>query len=73
MGLFERNSYLQAILVRYVLASRTEKKKILDEFCAVRNYNRKYSIRLLHKKTVSNKQKTGPKPIDLTLKKLTPY
>jgi hypothetical protein len=63
MGLFERNSYLQAILVRYILASRSEKKKILDEFCAVCNYNRKYAIRLLNKKTVSNKQKTGPKPI----------
>lgn len=33
---------------RYLKASKPEKKSILDEFCAVCLYNRKYAIRLLN-------------------------
>lgn len=61
MGVFERKSYLIAILLRYSQGTRMEKRAILDEFCAVCNYNRKYAIRLLGKKPVSPKQKRGPK------------
>lgn len=63
MGHQERKSYLLAILLRYVNASRSEKIKILDEFCAVCGYNRKYAIRLLKRGPIKPKQKTGPKPI----------
>lgn len=51
-----RQEYLQEIKDRYKTASRLEKKKILDEFCSVCGYNRKYAIRLLNKKA-SPKQK----------------
>jgi hypothetical protein len=50
MGKNERKAYLQAILLRYASANKQEKKIILDEFCAVCNYNRKYAIRILHAK-----------------------
>lgn len=58
----ERQSYLFAIFMRYKDANRAEKVKILDEFCAVCTYNRKYAIRLLKKGPVPHKQKSGPKP-----------
>lgn len=61
MGIFERKSYLTAILLRYSQGTRIEKRAILDEFCAVCNYNRKYAIRLLRKNPVTPKQKRGPK------------
>jgi len=47
MGVFERKSYLIAILSRYPAASRVDKTKILDEFCVVCNYNRKPAIRIM--------------------------
>ena len=40
--------YLKKIYQRYHKASRKEKKQILDEFCEVCDYNRKYAIRLLN-------------------------
>jgi hypothetical protein len=57
----EKKSYLSAIFNRYANANRQEKKQILDEFCAVCTYNRKYAIRILSKKPTPNKKKTGPK------------
>lgn len=63
MGYREKKSYLLAIFLRYKHASRSEKNRILDEFCAVCNYNRKYAIRLLKKGPKKPKQKTGPKSI----------
>lgn len=47
MGITSRYEYLNQIQHRYHCASKTQKKSILDEFCAVCNYNRKYAIRLL--------------------------
>lgn len=72
MGLFERNSYLIAICFRYAQATKSEKKLILDEFCTVCNYNRKYAIRLLHRKQTMPKQKRGPKPVYCGEALLTP-
>lgn len=43
-----KREYRQAILVRYRRASKTLKRMILDEFCRVCGYNRKYAIRLLN-------------------------
>lgn len=42
-----RQQWLDAIAPRYRKASRQEKGKILDEFCAVSGYERKYAIRRL--------------------------
>jgi hypothetical protein len=41
--------YTNAIRDRYKKSTKQEKKIILDEFCKVCNYNRKYAIRLLNK------------------------
>jgi transposase InsO family protein len=40
--------YLKAIYVRYRKASKPLRSRILDEFCQVCRYNRKYAIRLLN-------------------------
>jgi hypothetical protein len=42
-----KREYLQAIRPRYLAGSKFLKRAILDEFCRVCNYNRKYAIRLL--------------------------
>jgi len=39
--------YLKAIYLRYKKASKPIRSRILDEFCQVCRYNRKYAIRLL--------------------------
>lgn len=48
MGKQERKAYLEAIRARYRRASRIKKTTILDEFCAVCGYHRKYALRLLN-------------------------
>src|SRR5262245_11892507 len=40
--------YLRRIHRRYGAARRPEKKRILDEFCQVTRYHRKYALRLLN-------------------------
>lgn len=40
--------YLKAIYIRYRKASKALRSRILDEFCQVCRYNRKYAIRLLN-------------------------
>lgn len=50
MGKNERQAYLQAIRSRYRRAPRPSKAAILDEFCAVCGYHRKYAIRLLSRR-----------------------
>src|SRR5437867_6116914 len=40
--------YLRRIHRRYGEARRSEKRRILDEFCQVTRYHRKYALRLLH-------------------------
>ena len=49
MGHKEKDAYREAIRLRYAHSNRAGKKLILDEFCAVCRYNRKYAIRLLGK------------------------
>lgn len=63
MGHGARAEYLQAIRERYHLARRPQKSGILDEFCMVCRYNRKYAIRLLGRRRRCNKRKRGPTPI----------
>jgi hypothetical protein len=63
MGKHERRAYLEAIRGRYLKASRAGKATILEEFCAVCGYHRKYAIRLLgRKKPESTPRRVGRKP-----------
>jgi len=48
MGTQTKNEYLQTIRPRYQIVSKSDKKKILDEFCITCGYNRKYAIRILN-------------------------
>jgi len=52
--------YLREIKKRYFSASKSEKQKILDEFCKVCEYNRKYAIRLINKKRIIAETKKKP-------------
>ena len=61
MGQKEKKAYLEAIRARYIQANRIGKKRILDEFCAVCGYNRKYAIYLLSKPRKRHKAKPGRK------------
>jgi hypothetical protein len=54
--------YLRKIRSRYKAAGKKEKSKILDEFCEVCGYSRKYAIRLLNRKCYRTRKKPGPKP-----------
>jgi len=64
MGKNERQAYLKAIRSRYRRARKKTKVGILDEFCAVCDYHRKYAIRLLNQPVKTGKKRpTGPKPI----------
>ena len=63
MGKQAKRAYLEAIRGRYRKANRTGKANILDEFCAVCGYHRKYAIRLLgRKKSASLRRRVGRKP-----------
>lgn len=59
MGTTTKKEYLQAIRPRYQKGSKAQKTIILEEFCAVCGYNRKYAIRLLN---ATQKRKTRAKP-----------
>ena len=62
MGKSEKYAYLEAIRSRYREASRESKTTILDEFCQVCGYNRKYAIRLLNRRRKKLKGRPGRKP-----------
>jgi hypothetical protein len=64
MGINERQAYLKAIRARYWRARKKIKVTILDEFCAVCGYNRKYAIRLLNQRAQARKKRRpGRKPM----------
>ncbi len=44
---------------RYARASKKEKGRMLDEFCALTDYNRKYAGRVLGKASPAKKAKTS--------------
>ena len=60
MGRRSKHEYLRAIWDRYQRAGRRYKSKILDEFCAVCGYSRKYAIGLLGRKPGRRRKKPGP-------------
>lgn len=64
MGKKERRAYLDAIRRRYRKADRKAKGTILDEFCKVCGYHRKYAIRILnHQPPPPSSRHAGRKPI----------
>lgn len=62
MGRKEKQAYLEAIRRRYRKSTRKQKAKILDEFCLVCEFNRKYAIRILRKAKRKKQQRRGRKP-----------
>lgn len=54
-----KKEYLDAIFIRFRIASKKEKTSILNEFCLTCGYHRKYAIRLLrtHKRYRKKKHK----------------
>jgi hypothetical protein len=56
-----KHEYLLAVWGRYQRVGRRFKSKILDEFCAVCGYARKYAIALLQRKPNARQNKSGPK------------
>ena len=62
MTIQSKRDYLQAIRIRYRTAPKEAKTAILDEFCTICGYNRKYAIRILKKKSKPSQRKPGPQP-----------
>lgn len=61
MGKGKAKGYSDRIRSRYIKASKKEKSKILDEFCANWGYHRKYAVILLSGKAKkAYKKKKGP-------------
>ena len=63
MGKNERRAYLEAVIERYQRAGKKAKTAILDEFCQICDYNRKYAIRLLNRQRKRSKKRPGRKPV----------
>lgn len=68
----EKQAYLAKIHARYNEAGKITRSAILDEFCTVCNYNRKYAIRRLKKPKKQSVRKPGPKPTYDSSKLLIP-
>lgn len=63
MGTLTMSLYLKQLRERFSAATRKEKGKILDEFCATTNYHRKSAIRLFNKPASSYlKRRPAGKP-----------
>lgn len=56
----EKRAYLDEIRKRYWKSSKAKRSAILDEFCEVCGYNRKYAIRKINEVPKARRQKTGP-------------
>lgn len=56
-----KREYLERVWPRYGRARKKKKSAILDEFCAVCGYDRKYSIRLLKRGPRKERKRPGPK------------
>jgi hypothetical protein len=72
MGHNEKRAYLEAIRKRYKKGKRKQKSKILDEFCAVCGYSRKYAIRALSRPKRRKPKKRGRRPWYAGERLLTP-
>lgn len=56
-----RRSYLNEIRLRYRNSTKKEKSGILNEFCLVAKYSRKYAVRVLRCQAQPKLKKPGPK------------
>lgn len=63
MSIEARRQYLHAIRDRYRKAGKAQKGGILNEFCEVCGYSRKYAIRILGRKQEPGEKKPGPKAV----------
>jgi hypothetical protein len=73
MKFSEKRSYLESIKKRYKKSTRKQKQTILDEFCEVSGYNRKYAIYALGKrKTKHQRKKPGRRSLYNNERILTP-
>lgn len=63
MTIEARREYLVAIRERYGNSTKKQKSLILEEFCKVCGYSRKYAIRILQGKVEPRRIKPGPKPV----------
>jgi len=61
MGRKSKQEYLLAIWGRYQRVGRRFKSKILDEFCEVCGYSRKYAIGLLNREPGRRRRRPGPR------------
>jgi hypothetical protein len=61
MSLGARKEYLEAIRLRYQKSSKSEKTRILDEFCKNCLYSRKHATRLLNRPPGSRAKRSGAK------------
>jgi hypothetical protein len=61
MSLSSKKEYLRRIHGRYQRAGREHKGKILDEFCAICGYHRKFALRLVNRPLKLRRRKAGPK------------
>lgn len=62
MSLEQKKAYFKEIRTRYKKSTRQQKATILDEFCSVCHYNRKYAIRLLKTTQKKKRKRPGQKP-----------
>jgi hypothetical protein len=60
IGAKSKKEYLPAVWGRYQRVGRRFKSKILDEFCAVCGYARKYAIGLLSRKPRQRNKRHNP-------------
>jgi hypothetical protein len=63
MGKDARKAYLQAIRKRYHQSDKAAKQIVLNEFCSVCGYCRKYAIRLLNRKLKAKPSNLRPGPM----------
>lgn len=63
MSIEARKQYLIAIRERYLNSSKKDKKAILDEFCNVCDYSRKYAIKAIKKGLETSLKRPGPRAI----------
>lgn len=57
-----KREYFAGVRPRYRRAGKKKKSAILDEFCAVCGYERKYAIRLLNRGVRKERRRPGPEP-----------
>lgn len=57
MSKTSRNEYYLSIKERYKSSNKAKKETILNEFCKICGYNRKYAIRLLNNKDAESQKK----------------